>query len=105
MNENLTALAAAPVTSARMSHKGRPAVGFAYLARTLVIVVTLPKTARDAGLHPYLVNEWDTYGAEAVSYFATRPAALAFAAQRAEEAAAPRRENVLNGRGNVATLP
>lgn len=90
-------LAATPIATATRKDKyGRSVLHFDYLCRTVVVVVKVPRRSE------WIVNEWDVQGPEAVRYFDARAAAVAFAAERAEVAATPRRANVAAGLGNVA---
>lgn len=45
------------------------------MGRVVGVVVKLPETATEAGMLPYLSNDWGTRGAEAVRYHDTLAAA------------------------------
>lgn len=90
-------VADAPIsTTRRRDGYGRSVLHFEYLARTVVVLVTVPNKGG------YIVNNWDKAGDAAVATFDRLADAKAHAATEAASARAARRENILAGKGNVA---
>lgn len=67
---------------------GRTVTHFTVNARTVAVVVTLPKRYADETGHKYLVNDWASESTGDVTYFAKRKDAVQHAeAVQAREAA------------------
>jgi hypothetical protein len=84
---------------------GRTVTEYRYLCRTVLVLVTLPRAAREAGLGGWMVTSWDKhpeFEAPSGVTFDNRKSAEKFAAAWAQMHGQRRAANVAAGLGNVA---